>query len=386
MQFLRPNAIAQVELAYLRNRAQEASRSVWVVRGMVLLLLYISAIIPIWIYMDDTQGAVLLVMAAFFYIVHLLICIRTLLIAIDSIAREQRANSWEILVVTGVDAHSLVWGKWRAVVRHVWQYHLFTALPRVGLAYGIAQYLHVIPLNWSVSWSNLSNCPYGLPLCYISHGGDPTHLNPQLVTALLGVVVIVLYSLIEAGLVSALGLLVALRITRFSVFRVILGLMIRAILVLLPVLLMIRFDLIWRLEHPILETYCRLREGCGRYERWFNADDVIARELATVRRIWRWVEDSSLLVASTFTDGGTLLSANLMRPFDERSQFAKQGRFTNGARNYLRNSNLPFVIRNIVIALAGMGLQSLFIVLLLRLAQFSAVRRQNVSPVVKSLA
>jgi hypothetical protein len=64
---------------------------------------------------------------------YLVTLIRSLVLASETIAREQRAGTWETLLLTGVDAERIVRGKWWATVRHIWPSFLLAGLLRLGV-------------------------------------------------------------------------------------------------------------------------------------------------------------------------------------------------------------------------------------------------------------
>jgi hypothetical protein len=91
--------------------------------------------------------------ALFLGIVALASClvtlIRALLLASETIAREQRTGTWETLLLTGVDAGQIVRGKWWATVRHVWPSFLMTALLRLGVVTWVGLFFGVDYANSS---------------------------------------------------------------------------------------------------------------------------------------------------------------------------------------------------------------------------------------------
>jgi hypothetical protein len=52
-------------------------------------------------------------------IIHFRRMLQTLALSANSIARERNANNWDMLVLTGIDARKIVLGKWWATVRHM---------------------------------------------------------------------------------------------------------------------------------------------------------------------------------------------------------------------------------------------------------------------------
>jgi len=145
---------------------------------------------------DDTAallgslGATLLV--AMNLAMYLVLTMITLALASNSISREKRGKTWDNLLLTGVDARQIVWGKWWATLAALWGDHAAAALLRLGIvAWGVAVlggealYQPIIPFL-------------------------PTMLSYLVAGALL----LVGYAVVDAALTAALGLLIPL--TRFD--------------------------------------------------------------------------------------------------------------------------------------------------------------------------
>jgi ABC-type transport system involved in multi-copper enzyme maturation permease subunit len=65
-------------------------------------------------------------------LIHFRTQLRTLAFASNTISREKRGGTWDILLLTPVSARQIVRGKWWATVRHVWREYLLLALLRAG--------------------------------------------------------------------------------------------------------------------------------------------------------------------------------------------------------------------------------------------------------------
>jgi hypothetical protein len=77
---------------------------------------------------------------------------QTLSLSANSIARERNANNWDMLVLTGIDAHKIVLGKWWATVRHMWR-------PYVRL--GILRAIWIVSIGADTNRSYYSYAAYG---------------------------------------------------------------------------------------------------------------------------------------------------------------------------------------------------------------------------------
>lgn len=71
---------------------------------------------------------------------HLYLMINTMSLAAYSITREKEAQTWEMLILTGIDARKIVRGKWWAIVQHQLPRYTLLSVLRVGMiaAVGIA--------------------------------------------------------------------------------------------------------------------------------------------------------------------------------------------------------------------------------------------------------
>ncbi|TVR21602.1 MAG: hypothetical protein EA396_07710 [Anaerolineaceae bacterium] len=86
---------------------------------------------PTWAMAVSVGGLSLLVMNLALYVVVML---TALALAYNSITRERQNNTWDILMLTNVDAALLVRGKWWACLRAMWGDYLLLLLLRVGMA------------------------------------------------------------------------------------------------------------------------------------------------------------------------------------------------------------------------------------------------------------
>lgn len=113
------------------------------------------------------------------------VSIITMALAGQSIRREKQNRTWDTLLLTNIDARTLVWGKWWASLRAVWGDHAMVGAMRVGLA------------GWLlVLFQSLPSAVFDLPL-------GPGYFLPLALVALA-------YTVVDAGFSAALGLLVPL--------------------------------------------------------------------------------------------------------------------------------------------------------------------------------
>src|SRR5450432_1719425 len=89
-------------------------------------------------------GTITILMGALIMIHHLSFSTAALQLASTSIAREKQGRTWESLLLTGVDARRIVFGKWWATLRTLWQVYRpllplrFVVALWIGLTGGIA--------------------------------------------------------------------------------------------------------------------------------------------------------------------------------------------------------------------------------------------------------
>jgi hypothetical protein len=76
---------------------------------------------------------------------------QTLALSANSIARERNANNWDMLVLTGIDARKIVLGKWWATVRHMWRPYVLM---------GILRALLIVSIGADANRSNYSYAVY----------------------------------------------------------------------------------------------------------------------------------------------------------------------------------------------------------------------------------
>lgn len=120
----------------------------------------------------------------------LVVTLVTLALAANSIAREKRRGTWDMLLLTNVSARQLVWGKWWATLGAMGWDHGVLYLLRLGL----------LALAYVV-------------LAYIMLGFQPfpgLGRVPPLLPFVLAPVLLAACTALDAGLTAALGVLIAL--------------------------------------------------------------------------------------------------------------------------------------------------------------------------------
>jgi hypothetical protein len=84
----------------------------------------------------ESMGVLNFVPICVVVVMHFSLMIQALSRSANSVARERQANNWDILVLTGIDASRIAWGKWWATVRYLWWPYLRLGLFRAAIIIG----------------------------------------------------------------------------------------------------------------------------------------------------------------------------------------------------------------------------------------------------------
>jgi hypothetical protein len=129
-------------------------------------------------------------------IISLGLLLRTLVRATLTAGRERiSASNWEAFVLTGVDARTVILGKWKAVIRSCWREYLLLGILRVVI-FPVALILHEMH----------SDHPY-LAIGQYSL----SNFIPSLPNLMFGISSILLLTLAQLPLIAAIGVLAASR-------------------------------------------------------------------------------------------------------------------------------------------------------------------------------
>ena len=144
-QYFSANPIARAELAYqIRSRSQVRrwrrvmSRIILIAALTLALILAGSEFAGVLLYRDPDPisrafGVLNILPVATAFILHFVLMIQTLSLSANSVAREKRANNWDMLVLTGVDARQIIRGKWWATVLRMWPIYVFLGILRAAV-------------------------------------------------------------------------------------------------------------------------------------------------------------------------------------------------------------------------------------------------------------
>ncbi|MCB9454424.1 MAG: hypothetical protein H6671_00390 [Anaerolineaceae bacterium] len=183
-----------------RNAAQPGRLRRWLGRGVMNLTLVISLVLfggeiaGALLYRDPTPisdafGPLTAFAAAVVMTLHFVLMFQTLSLSANSIAREKLKQTWEVLILTGIDARTVVLGKWWATVR------------RMGRQYLLLGLLRACIIGWVGAATTRSLYAY-----YASaYGGVNRITPPGLSYFLLLVLVVMVFTLANLGFTAACG-------------------------------------------------------------------------------------------------------------------------------------------------------------------------------------
>lgn len=325
--------VARLELAHLQRRLIKRGKWLRILDILMLLGCIWVATIPLRVYVVHETRNWLFLMMFVITGLHFAVGLRTLILASNSIAREQAPGKWDVFVLTGLDASQIIIGKWWAVIRYTALSHIFVAFLRLGLALAYTQYLHgeFSPLN----------CPFGGQVfCHISwHGGSLSYfpeLYPTQSKVILAIIMLVIFAVLEVALLSAFGLLATL-LHKSRYLRFFFAVCLRGFLFIVAVLGIFAGEFNIQIANSFVYLNCSrdYYSRCG--------DD------------WILVLETIEIGISTFGDNGNFIAAMVMRPV----------------------GNELFVFRNIMgSGLIGVILYLFFIWLALRLSQILIIRQR----------
>jgi hypothetical protein len=167
-----------VTQAELRLQQRERPRSIWGWIGFVLIVAMFALAVTLlgyhlWIYSffdtsrfnTEIPSILTVVLSAVTTLWHFRILFQTVVLSTNSISREKQSGNWDLLILTGLDAQTLIRSKWSATVRQQWQRSL-----RLGILRGLAVCVVGIPIMTS-SWGFREQEPglwYPLLLCLLT--------------------------------------------------------------------------------------------------------------------------------------------------------------------------------------------------------------------------
>lgn len=285
----------------------------WLLLSLIVMLL---TSIPFSLYITDQRADLLLMMIQVMIGAHFIVSIRTLLVVNTTFARlRQMTGNMDLLQLPGVDAHTLIFGNWQTIIQKAALPHFLLVLPKLGLALGIAQHLHI---NWTFPQINLCHNYPNNPFCYISHNSISGYIdydlwNPTILQFSLALAVVLLFTYAEVRLLVALGIWINTTPFNRPETRLIFALLLRVSLVGVA---LISFNQLYILRSNFLisPSYTCYNQA-GNYAPYFNTYFTFDQcmEFQHHRNILRGIDTFQVSLFS-LSDHAIMLSANMMRP------------------------------------------------------------------------
>jgi hypothetical protein len=363
IQQLSDTVIAKAELRYLRHK-DSYGRLRKIATILTIALLLCIAYIPFGIYVGFGQSTLLKIITGTVVLAHAWIGWRAVTLASQAIAREKQSQTWESLILTGISARQIIVSKWWSCVRCLSLEYIFVGLLKIGLAYGLAQYFYLADV-YGCSWFfGTSMCRSISILKWNPDAGANTLIiaNPPLYGVVAGALVLIVFSLLELGLLVALGIATTMLAKQHQIGGLILTVIVRSLLIFMVLLSWLGFN---AMIQPISNArwfYIDQSQRCCafRYEigdSWY--DDATPEKLHAflMGRAWQDLLETAQLSIAPLGDTGVLLATDMMRP---------------------RSSHLHFIYRVESLAVA-LILYALCLWASLRLGVIAAVRRGAIS-------
>ena len=266
-------------------------------RNLSFLLAYAVATIPLWHYIRD--GHILALMVVVVAFTYINIVLSTVQAARPILSSEKSKTPLPRWLPDKPKYH-----KWWMLVRRTLKWHLLLIPPKMGLALGFVEWLHLGAYQSTATI--LRPFHYSSPQIPLAY--------PQWETVTLSIVVLILFTVSECGFISAISMLTS-RPSKVVALRLLIALSIVGLM---------------------SQYQATIPSRCCYYMRNYQ-------QKLTAIRIDETIETGFL----TTTGMGVLLSANIMRPYE--LSFIRYDHQLIAYRD-----NRPFVARQIVAGMLGL--------------------------------
>jgi len=240
------------------------------------------------------------------HLFFMIVCVRTVALATNALNREFVTGNWDMLILTGISPRHIIWSKWWAILRYMGIVYVIAALLRLGfwLVTITVQPYDLFLFNFDDGICFRFRTFFGPYCSRIDLFARPINLAYVVLSAL----ILLLFVLAEAGLLTALGLACAALFREKPHIQVLSALLFRSILILI-LLWVVYFG-----THSLIvrETMVGVADEsvfCDRGAPIF-AD---CAEVYQNRNTLRILETGQMSVFN-LVDNGSLQQLNLLRP------------------------------------------------------------------------
>lgn len=197
-----PNAISRAELVYLGRQFKERRWFRFLLPALEWGMLTVSMIL-FWgefagsLLQRDAGsiskglGVIPLIFVIYTFFRHFGLMLHTLTLSANGIVREKQAATWEMLILTGIDARQIVRGKWLAVVQYQFPAYVMLGLLRVGA---------VVYLSADLSRTNANSF-------FVGNLNPWVLIPPPALQVLLAGIIVFLFTLVNLFFTAACGIL-----------------------------------------------------------------------------------------------------------------------------------------------------------------------------------
>jgi hypothetical protein len=260
---------------------------------VVLIGLFTAS--PLWHYMGPGTPPELLWMIGVVYAFHVGITFWMLDRSSKAITREISAGRWEDLILTTTDARQIVIGKWCSLTISLLPVCILCGLLKLGVAFGLAQYFNV-----TEAWHSEL---YGTALWYISPNFQ-NFFNPSLLQSFAGLLVLGMYSIVEGGFITALGIIGGLLAAYRSWLGPLIAIGLRGSIVVCTVVLWLEISHQTTMWDQLISDIS------------FNSAVTGIQTPTNVIHDWQRLFEFVQITISPLADSGMVLTSELMRPLD----------------------------------------------------------------------
>jgi hypothetical protein len=172
----------------------------------------------------------LLILFTIFY--HFALMFQTIALTGNSITREKESQTWEVLVLTGIDARQIVRGKWWAIIQYQLRRYLVFGVLRAGASAAIAIAFSSVFYYQSAYYSGQYQLPHPVSI---------------VVAGLFGVAL----SLVNLGLSAACGVMGS-AVSKRSTLAIVRGFANQIVISVVPVLVLVfAFNRLYTYRYPV---------------------------------------------------------------------------------------------------------------------------------------